>query len=53
MEGESDKHYPSDVIAGAAIGILSSYYFTTEYKGVIITPSIENDSVAINMAMEW
>lgn len=53
MEGESDKHYPSDVIAGAAIGILSSYYFTTEYKGVIITPSIYNGTAAINISMEW
>jgi len=53
MEGESDKHYPSDVIAGAAIGILSSYYFTTEYEGVIITPSLDKGTVVINISMKW
>lgn len=30
---ESRQHYPHDVIAGAAIGILSSYLFTKPYKG--------------------
>ena len=29
---ESDAHYIEDVIAGAAIGTLSSFYFTTPYK---------------------
>ena len=33
---EANKHYVEDVIAGAAIGILSSLYFTTPYKGVVI-----------------
>lgn len=49
MEGESDKHYPSDVIAGVAIGILSSYYFKTEYEGVIITPSLDKGVTALNI----
>src|SRR2546427_1123536 len=30
---ESNEHHPHDVIAGAAIGILSSYIFTKPYKG--------------------
>jgi membrane-associated phospholipid phosphatase len=30
---ESRQHYPQDVVAGAAIGILSSYVFTKPYKG--------------------
>jgi membrane-associated phospholipid phosphatase len=30
---ESREHYAHDVIAGAAIGILSSYLFTKPYKG--------------------
>jgi membrane-associated phospholipid phosphatase len=30
---ESNEHYPHDVIAGAAIGILSSFILTTPYKG--------------------
>jgi len=32
VEGESDKHDATDVLAGASIGILSSYYFTTLYN---------------------
>jgi len=30
---EAREHYPHDVIAGAAIGIVSSYIFTRPYKG--------------------
>jgi membrane-associated phospholipid phosphatase len=30
---ESGQHHPHDVIAGAAIGIVSSYIFTKPYKG--------------------
>jgi membrane-associated phospholipid phosphatase len=30
---EAREHYPHDVIAGAAIGIASSYIFTKPYKG--------------------
>lgn len=30
---ESNQHYTHDVIAGAAIGIVSSYIFTRPYKG--------------------
>jgi membrane-associated phospholipid phosphatase len=30
---ESREHHPQDVIAGAGIGILSSYIFTKPYKG--------------------
>ncbi len=30
---ESNEHYPHDVIAGAAIGIASSYIFTRPYRG--------------------
>jgi membrane-associated phospholipid phosphatase len=30
---EAREHYPHDVLAGAAIGIFSSYIFTRPYKG--------------------
>jgi membrane-associated phospholipid phosphatase len=30
---EANDHYTHDVVAGAAIGILSSYIFTTPYEG--------------------
>ena len=35
---ESDNHYTEDVVAGAAIGVISSFYFTTPYKRMTITP---------------
>ena len=39
---ESDNHYIEDVLAGAAIGILSNLYFTTPYQGFVIAPSANN-----------
>ncbi|MGS0682086.1 phosphatase PAP2 family protein [Shewanella sp. 125m-7] len=39
---ESDKHHVEDVLAGAAIGILSGLYFTDPYKGITITPVVGN-----------
>lgn len=38
----SDNHYPRDVIAGAAIGVVSSFIFTDAYdKGVTVSPIAE------------
>jgi membrane-associated phospholipid phosphatase len=37
---ESDNHYTIDVVSGAVLGAISSYYFTTKYKGVIIEPKV-------------
>ena len=39
----ADKHYPSDVFAGAIIGSAFSMYFTSQYKGVQITPLVKNN----------
>jgi membrane-associated phospholipid phosphatase len=39
---ESDNHYTIDVLAGAVVGVLSSYFFTTKYKGYTITPKVDN-----------
>ncbi len=39
---ESGEHHPHDVVAGAGIGILSSYIFTRPYKGW--TASVEGDT---------
>ncbi len=37
---QSDNHYTIDVVTGAVLGALSSYYFTTEYKGYTIAPKV-------------
>lgn len=39
---ESKEHYTRDVLAGAAIGTLSSYFFTEPYKGWNV--NLEGDS---------
>lgn len=35
---QSNQHYTRDVVAGAAIGIISSYFFTKKYTGLTVTP---------------
>lgn len=45
---QSDNHYTIDVIAGAALGALSSYYFTTKFKGCLISPQIGSDKFGIS-----
>lgn len=50
---EADAHYTSDVIAGAVIGTLSSFYFTTEYKGFEIKPIAMNSGYGVNFKMSW
>ena len=39
----ADKHDVADVIGGALVGILSSYYFVEPYKGFTIAPVVGND----------
>lgn len=53
VEGESDRHDWSDVAAGAAIGIISSYYFTEPYKGFTITPTAGKDALGITISKAW
>ncbi len=50
---QSDKHYTVDVLAGATIGILSSYYFTKPYKGFNITPLASNGIYGIHITKSW
>lgn len=46
---EARRHHPRDVVAGAGIGILSSYIFTKPYKGWNI--SIEGDTKSFGMRL--
>ncbi len=51
---ESDKHYPEDVLAGAAIGILSTYYFTKPYKNSIhIKPVVSRKTYGLVIGGSW
>ena len=47
----SNQHYTRDVVAGAAVGILSSYLLTTHYKGINIIPYAYNGQYGVNFEM--
>jgi len=49
----SDRHFSEDVLVGAAIGYLSTYWFTTEYQGVTVTPVAGADFIGISIAGSW
>jgi membrane-associated phospholipid phosphatase len=50
---ECDAHYTKDVVAGAVIGTLSSFYFTTEYNGFKIKPIAMNSGYGIGISRSW
>jgi membrane-associated phospholipid phosphatase len=47
---ESDKHFIEDVIAGAAIGIISGFYFTEPYSGITISPIAGGGHYGLNFS---
>ena len=49
----ANKHFTSDVLAGAAIGSLSSFYFTTPYKGLNITPTANKGEYGLQVSTSW
>ncbi len=50
---EADKHYLGDVVAGAAIGSLSSWFFTDRYEAVKLQPMVKNGSYGVRVAYTW
>ena len=50
---ESHEHYPHDVIAGAAIGIASSYLFTKPYHGWMIEPDAGKKYCGIQLSRSF
>ena len=50
---KSDWHFGSDVLAGAAIGIITSLYFTKPYKGVYLTPVARSGEYGISISKHW
>jgi len=50
---EANKHYPRDVAAGAAIGILSSYFFTKPYKGWSVEPQVQANYCGFQLVKCW
>ncbi len=50
---ESDQHYARDVVAGAAIGIGSSYIFTRPYLGVTVQPALDAGYYGLKLSRLW
>ena len=50
---EADQHYTRDVIAGAGIGILSTYLFTEPYKGWHIQPAVNQSNYGLRLTRFW
>jgi hypothetical protein len=50
---QAKQHYVHDVIAGAAIGIGSSYLFTRPYKGWHIQPAIDTKFYGVRLSRSW
>lgn len=50
---EADKHYVSDVLAGAAIGSLSSWFFTDRYKDLSVQPTVYRGGYGLLLAYRF
>ena len=50
---ESGEHHPHDVIAGAAIGIASSYIFTRPYKGWQVQADADGKYFGFRLSRAW
>jgi membrane-associated phospholipid phosphatase len=50
---ESNEHYPHDVIAGAGIGILSSFIFTRRYKGWSVQAEADGKYYELAFSRKW
>ena len=50
---DSKNHDTRDVLAGALIGGLSSYFFTSRYKKINISPSVSNNKMGLTVGMSW
>lgn len=49
----SKRHYTEDVIAGAAVGVLCSFYFTTEDDTLRVIPLIGGGYYGVNVALRF
>jgi membrane-associated phospholipid phosphatase len=50
---EAREHYPHDVIAGAAIGIISSYIFTRPYNGWHVRAEGDGKFFGLTFSHSW
>jgi len=50
---DANRHYLEDVLAGAAIGIMSSYYFTTPFDHISLSLFSSGSSYGIAIRGRW
>lgn len=50
---EADRHWTSDVVAGAAIGIIANLIFTKPYQNTTMTAYANNESRGIAIETRW
>ncbi|OIP99613.1 MAG: hypothetical protein AUK35_07030 [Zetaproteobacteria bacterium CG2_30_46_52] len=50
---ESNKHYNSDVFAGALIGSLSAFYFSDPYNGISMQPKASQSGYGAQLSVAW
>jgi membrane-associated phospholipid phosphatase len=50
---ESKAHFTHDVLAGAAIGMASSYLFTTPYKDLNLAADISPGYLGVKLSRAW
>ena len=50
---DANKHDYVDIFTGAALGILTSWYFTKPWKNVNLTPMIGENSVGLQLSKPW
>ena len=50
---ESGEHHPHDVIAGASIGIVSSWIFTKRYRGWQVTIDADTKQFGVRFSRNW
>lgn len=50
---DSKNHYTDDVVAGALIGSLSSFYFTTKYKQFEVKPLVFKSAYGLTLSYNW
>ena len=50
---ESDQHDAVDVLAGAAIGIASSFLIVQPYRNVVVSPVVSADYLGVGVTGRW
>jgi membrane-associated phospholipid phosphatase len=50
---DARQHYTRDVVAGAMVGVLSSYAFTHSFNGATVTPYAVDGGIGMQISGSW